>query len=102
MSQKKDKKTKIDKKTYCANHPKRKAIDFCEKCDSPFCNSCLSEVSMSNFLSAAFLASRDSFTTNNLCRSCERKQRIRRVGWATFLLFIFVISMLAMAFGNRL
>ncbi|MFW9991230.1 MAG: B-box zinc finger protein [Candidatus Odinarchaeota archaeon] len=86
--------------TFCTNHPKEKASGFCEKCEKPYCESCLSEVTLSNFLSAAFLASKDAFSSNVLCRKCERNLRFKRVAWASFLLIIFLVSMAAVSFGS--
>ncbi|MHA1170313.1 MAG: B-box zinc finger protein [Candidatus Hodarchaeales archaeon] len=100
MSKSKSIKKKLDKKTYCKNHPKRKASGFCERCHEPYCEECIKEVWQSNFTSAAFLASKDLFTSDFLCSSCERSQRIKRVAWASFLLIIFLVSMLAVSFGS--
>lgn len=85
-------------KSYCTLHSSRRAYRLCENCQNPYCKDDIVEFWSHNFLSYAYLGSKKEFTKEYLCRECERKKRIRKVAFATFLLIIFGIFILGFAF----
>ena len=86
------------RKSYCTLHTSRRAYRLCENCNDPFCKEDIVESWSQNFLSYAYMGSKREFTKEYLCQRCERKKRIRYVGFATFLLILFGIFILGFAF----
>ncbi|MFW9929993.1 MAG: hypothetical protein ACFFD1_11425 [Candidatus Thorarchaeota archaeon] len=89
------------KKNFCVLHTNRKAYRFCDRCDFAYCKEDLVESWSHNFLQYAFLGEKDNeFEKRYLCIYCEKKVRRRRVAFATFLLILFLLFILAMIYNS--
>jgi hypothetical protein len=86
------------RRSYCVIHTSRKAYRLCGHCQQPYCKEDIVESWSQNFLSYAYLGSKKEFSKEYLCRYCEKRKRIRNVGFATFLLILFGIFILGFAF----
>lgn len=84
-------KPKSRKINRCINHPEKRSIRYCEQCDEPFCNECVTEYWSHNFISYAYLGETKKFSKEYLCHACSAKKRRKGVFMASLLLIILFL-----------
>lgn len=90
----------VFKRLKCANHPERRAIRFCDRCDKPYCQECTRQYWSHNYIRYAFLGEQKRFDKEYLCVNCEKAKRRRGIAVTSVLLVIIVIFILGSIYNS--